>query len=257
MSVESAVRCGDAALVRDHAIVDLGCIHTRDGYTAGPPSPRSPSLFLNHSECCCARHDRTLLHWSAELGHACVSHLLIRSRADVNAMDGWARTSRPLSRARIRSLTLFCNRGGRTALFFSATNGHIGICHLLIDSRADVNAKNKCASTARHPRRHRLISVPIFAADGRAPCCCILLRKVTSTCVACLSIAELMSTQRTGTAALHLCPTVYNSNPPLHHRRCNSVMRSDGSTALSEALSQKNATVAAFLRSIGARGTRK
>ena len=42
-------------------------------------------------------------------------------------------------------LLIFCSRHQRTALHVAATRGHPAVCELLIASKADVDAKDKCA----------------------------------------------------------------------------------------------------------------
>ena len=45
----------------------------------------------------------------------------------------------------LASLLIFCSSGQSTALHGAAGNGHPAVCELLIASKADVNAKNRCA----------------------------------------------------------------------------------------------------------------
>ena len=44
-------------------------------------------------------------------------------------------------------LLIFCSSDQRTALHGAAYYGHLAVCELLIASKADVNAKDKCAFT--------------------------------------------------------------------------------------------------------------
>ncbi len=42
-------------------------------------------------------------------------------------------------------LLIFCSSHQGTALHVAAGDGHLAVCELLIASKADVDAKNKCA----------------------------------------------------------------------------------------------------------------
>ncbi len=159
------------------------------------------------------------MHCSAYYGHLEgnleVCRLLLVSRADIQAK---ANKSVPRYRddyfyaekLRFSFLLVFC-LSGRQPLHYSACDGNLEICRLLVDSRADIQAKIRCCS----PRRFRRLPLTL--------------------CV--LATAELHSnwpSTSTSPTLLHICAALARGNdvllrpaPPLPllpapQRKCSS-----------------------------------
>ena len=79
--------------------------------------------------------------WSSYHGNLDVAHLLIESKADLEAKDyGYYPLRPPLY---FGSIFLISVTSGSTALMGSSRTGYLDVAHLLLESKADVAARNK------------------------------------------------------------------------------------------------------------------
>ena len=101
---------------------------------------------------CCVQMSRsyrwTPLHCSSYTGHFHVVEYLLEQRADVNRRSNGC--DPPLFQPKSSPVSMIsrsCSQS--TPLHCSSSNGHVRICRLLVEQRADVAAKDKCRSPPR------------------------------------------------------------------------------------------------------------
>ena len=82
----------------------------------------------------------TALMWSSRYGRLDVAHLLLESKADLEAKDNRYYPLRPP--LYFGSIFLISVTSGWTALMRSSLNGNLDVTHLLIESKADLEAKD-------------------------------------------------------------------------------------------------------------------
>jgi hypothetical protein len=116
---------------------------------------------------------------SACHGHLEICRLLISSKSDVNASNRLYATHTPLTFFEIVyrkfvcfSFLTFANSisspSGITPLIFSAAYGHLEVCRLLVSSKADLAARDRCGRCQRCSRFSLNQSHPLACSDGTA-----------------------------------------------------------------------------------------
>ena len=119
----------------------------------------------------------TALMWSAANGHLEICRLLISSKSDVNASDEEYATHTPLTFFEIVyrkfvcfSFLTFANSisspSGSTPLILSAYWGYLEICKLLVSSKADLAARDRCGRCQRCSRFSLNQSHPLACSAG-------------------------------------------------------------------------------------------
>jgi ankyrin repeat protein len=94
--------------------------------------------------------------WCAQNGHVDVCRLLLEARAEVDARNSRCGTPSPqMSFVQVHSLVSFCISQS-SPLILSAIQGHLDICRLLIEARANIDAKDSECVT-HLPIVHRVI----------------------------------------------------------------------------------------------------
>jgi len=96
--------------------------------------------------------NNTALHYATSRGHHHVIKELLDSKADVNAKDKYGRT--PLHNAAFKgfsdSVKICLEHGANVNMFENYHSGHRHVMKELLDSKADVNAEDKCGRTPLH-----------------------------------------------------------------------------------------------------------
>jgi hypothetical protein len=108
-----------------------------------------PPYLQTHSRARASQYGQTALSWAANNGHVAVVQLLLERRADVHAKSTRVRPAVRLPRSAALLLTSSLRRatqGGNTPLHLAAHRGHAECARLLINSGADLNAKNDVRS---------------------------------------------------------------------------------------------------------------
>ena len=93
--------------------------------------------------------------WSSAVGHLEVARFLVESGANVQAIDGWyyntktcfLKSHTPLQ---LGSIFLISVISGHTALMCSSNKGHLDITRFLVESGANLEAKNNEYYTLKH-----------------------------------------------------------------------------------------------------------
>ena len=96
--------------------------------------------------------DHTPLHYSARFGHIEGCRLLLQCNADVEAKD-CAYLPNPFysycsyeAKLVLRKIIRFLLFSQNTPLHRSVQTGHVEVCRLLVESKADIVAKTRCFS---------------------------------------------------------------------------------------------------------------
>jgi ankyrin repeat protein len=139
--VVDAAGCGNFELVKDHVVADAGCVHKTGGLGYDCPL-QLRSIFLISV----IRGD-TALMLSSMSGHLEITRFLVESGANVEARsneysapkDMIFQTARALQ---LRSIFLISVVSGDTALMLSSEKGQLATTRFLVESGANVEAKN-------------------------------------------------------------------------------------------------------------------
>lgn len=137
--VERLLRAGadpNAAAVNGETVL-MACART--GSAAAVKALLASGARVNDKE---LRHDQTALMWAASEGHADVVRLLIAARADVNARSRtYSQTvvNEQTQRTGREELNYDIERGGSTALLFTARTGDVESARALLDAGANPN----------------------------------------------------------------------------------------------------------------------
>ena len=118
----------------------------------------------------------TALYLSALNGHLEICKLLVSSKCDVNSRDE-EHAHTPNLFLKCFTKNLFCfhfqlfvtpSPSGDTALMNSAYEGHLEVCKLLVSSKADLAARNRCGRCQRCSRFSLNQSHPLACSVGTA-----------------------------------------------------------------------------------------
>ena len=141
--------------------------------------------FLTFANSISSPSGSTPLIWSVRRGHLEICRLLISSKSDVNASTQGYATHTPLTFFEIVYLKFVCfsfltfansisSPSGATPLIRSAYYGHLEICRLLISSKADLAARDRCGRCQRCSRFSLNQSHPLACSRGNTALKCAM-----------------------------------------------------------------------------------
>ena len=144
---------------------------------------------------------------------------------------------------------------GATALMYSACEGHLEICKLLVSSKCDVNSSD--VGYAHTPnlffemfyQKFVLFSFPTFRNSISSPSGSTAL--MNSAFEGHLEVCKLLVSSKADLAARHWCGRCQRCSR-FSLNQSHPLACSNGNTALKCAMGEKKSDVVAFLRGIGA-----